>query len=154
MKQIKYNHYTETIIYSIDMILQGLKKELRHRIDSLGIAVTGEQFVVLDTISRYKNIYQQKLSELLMKDKSNIMRILKILEEKKLISRTVSSVSNRLVYMLNVTDEGQRIINETIPKMKQFITEIFVNISDEEIEMLHSLSSKFQNDLSKIQASS
>ena len=153
MKQIKYNHYTETIIYSIDMILRGLKQELRQRIDSLGIAVTGEQFVVLDTISRYKNIYQQKLAEILMKDKSNIMRILKILEEKKLISRTVSSVSNRLVYMLNVTEEGQRIINETIPKMKQFITEIFVNISDEEVELLHSLSNKFQSDLSKVQTS-
>ena len=57
MKQIKYNHYTETIIYSIDMIIRGLKLELRQRIDSLGIAVTGEQFVVLDTISKYKDIY-------------------------------------------------------------------------------------------------
>ena len=95
MKQIKYNHYTETIIYSIDIILRNLKLKLKQRIDSLGIAVTGEQFIVLDTISKYKNIYQQKLSEILMKDKSNIMRILKILEQKKLISRSVSSVSNK-----------------------------------------------------------
>ena len=151
MKQIKYNHYTETIIYSIDKILRGLKFELKQKIDSLGIAVTGEQFIVLDTISRYKNIYQQKLSEILMKDKSNIMRILKILEKKKLITRSVSSVSNRLVYLINITEAGQKIIDETIPKMKQFITEIFVNISDEEIDMLHSLSGKFQNDLSNAQ---
>ena len=38
-----------------------------------------------------------------------------------------------------------------MPKIKQFITDIFENISDEEIDLLHVLSTKFQSDLSNIQ---
>ena len=65
MKEIKLNHYVDTVIYSIDMIIKNLKTELKHRIDKLNLGITGEQFVVLDTVSYYDNIYPQKLSEIM-----------------------------------------------------------------------------------------
>ena len=151
MKEIKAQHYVDTIIYSVDMILRNLKHELKQKIDSLNIGITGEQFVVLDTIECYKDIYQQKLSEIIMKDKSNTTRILKVLENKGLIAREVGNVNNRLVYFLKVTDVGKKIVKDTMPHIKQFITDIFENISDEEIALLHTLSTKFQMDLSNIQ---
>ena len=150
MIEIKKEHYKDTIIYSIDMIIRGLKNELKQKLDSLNLGITGEQFVVLDTISAYENIYQQKLSQIIMKDKSNTNRILKVLEQKGLIEKVYGNVNNRLVYFLKVTNEGKKIVKSAIPKMKQFITEIFVDIDNDEIELLHSLSKKFQLDLSKI----
>ena len=69
MKEIKKNHYIDTVIYSIDRILKSLKNELKEKFDSLNTGITSEQFVVLDTISCFDNIYQQKLSEIIMKDK-------------------------------------------------------------------------------------
>lgn len=150
MKEIKANHYIDTVIYSVDMILRTLKSELKQKIDNLKINVTGEQFIVLDTICSFKDIYQQKLSEIIMKDKSNMTRILRVLENKKLITRESGNVNNRLVYFLRITEEGRKIVEETMPKIKIFITEIFENITDEEIELLHKLSGKFQTDLSNI----
>ena len=150
MKEIKANHYIETVIYSVDMILRVLKNELKRKIDNLNIDVTGEQFIVLDTISSFKNIYQQKLSQIIMKDKSNMARILKVLEDKNLISKEVGNVNSRLVYFLKVTEEGRKIVEDNMPKIKVFITEIFENITDEEIELLHKLSKKFQTDLSNM----
>ena len=150
MKEIKAKHYIETIIYSIDMILRVLKSELKQKIDNLNIDVTGEQFIVLDTIFSIKNIYQQKLSQIIMKDKSNMARILKVLEDKQLISKEVGNVNNRLVYFLHVTENGRKIVEDTMPKIKVFIMEIFENITDEEIELLHKLSKKFQTDLSNM----
>lgn len=150
MKEIKAQHYVDTVIYSVDKILRNLKHELKQKIDSLNIGITGEQFVVLDTIDCYKDIYQQKLSQIIMKDKSNTTRILKVLENKGLISRDVGNVNNRLVYFLKVTEKGKKIVKGNMPKIKQFITDIFENISDEEIDTLHVLSSKFQSDLSNI----
>ena len=150
MKEIKVNHYVDTIIYSVDMILRLLKSELKQKIDNLKIGITGEQFIVLDTICCYKDIYQQKLSDIIMKDKSNMTRILRVLEDKGLIKREVGNVNNRLVYFLKTTDKGQRIVDDNMPKIKVFITEIFENIADEEIELLHKLSGKFQKDLSNI----
>ena len=153
MKEIKPEHYIDTILYSVDLIIRNLKLDLKQKIDKLNIGITGEQFVVLDTISCYKNMYQQKLSDILMKDKSNTTRIIKILADKGLITRESGSVNNRLVYILNITEKGKNLIKDNIPKMKKYLSDIFINITDEEIELLHSLSKKFQKDLRENTAS-
>ena len=150
MIDIQKEHYVDTVIYSIDKIIKGLKNELKNKLETLNIGITGEQFIVLDTICGKKNIYQQQLSEIIMKDKSNTNRILKILEQKGLITKKYGNVNNRLVYFLYVTKEGRRIVEENMPKIKQFITEIFKNIDNNEIEILHKLSNKFQADLSEV----
>ena len=150
MKEIKLNHYVDTIIYSVDRIIKGLKIELKNKLETLNIGITGEQFIVLDTICGTENIYQQQLSEIIMKDKSNTNRILKILEQKGLITKEYGNVKNRLVYFLKVTDEGRKIVEDNMPQIKQFITEIFKNIDNSEIEILHKLSRKFQADLSEV----
>ena len=151
MIDIKKEHYIDTIIYSIDRIIKGLKNELKKKIETLDIGITGEQFVVLDTIYGRKNIYQQQLSEIIMKDKSNTNRILKILEQKNLITRKYGNVNNRLVYFLQLTNDGKKIVEDNMPKIKQFITDIFKNIDNSEIDTLHKLSSKFQADLALLE---
>ena len=151
MIEITKEHYVDTIIYSIDKIIKGLKSELKNKLETLNIGITGEQFIVLDTISGTPNIYQQQLSEIIMKDKSNTNRILKILEEKGLITKKYGNVNNRLVYFLHVTPKGKKIVDDNMPKIKQFITDIFTNIDNSEIEILHKLSNKFQADLSQIE---
>jgi len=149
MQEIKLNHYVDTIIYSVDMIIKNLKAELKHRIDKLGLGITGEQFVVLDTVSYYENMYPQKLSDILMKDKSNTNRMIKVLVDKGLLTKEVGKNNNRLVYILKVTDKGQKLVDENMPKIKKYITEIFKNISDDEIELLHTMSTKFEKALAK-----
>jgi len=151
MIDIQKDHYVDTIIYSIDRIIKGLKIELKNKLETLNIGITGEQFIVLDTICGTPNIYQQQLSEIIMKDKSNTNRILKILEQKDLIYKEYGNVNNRLVYFLHPTDNGKKIVETNMPKIKQFITEIFKNIDNSEIDILHKLSNKFQADLSEIE---
>ena len=152
MIDIQKEHYIDTIIYSIDKIIKGLKVELKNKLETLNIGITGEQFIVLDTICGKENIYQQQLSEIIMKDKSNTNRILKILEQKGLITKEYGNVKNRLVYFLKPTDAGRKIVEDNMPKIKQFITEIFKNIDNSEIDILHKLSTKFQADLSDASA--
>lgn len=147
MKEIKLNHYVDTVIYSVDMIIKNLKIDLKHKIDKLDLGITGEQFVVLDTVAYYENMYPQRLSQILMKDKSNTTRMIKILTDKGLISKTAGKINNRLVYMLNITPEGKKLVDDNMPKIKKYITEIFENIPDEEIELLHSMSKKFEKAL-------
>jgi DNA-binding MarR family transcriptional regulator len=149
MKEIKLNHYVDTIIYSVDMIIRNLKTELKHRIDKLDLGITGEQFVVLDTVSYYENMYPQKLSEILQKDKSNTNRMIKVLVDKGLLTKEVGKNNNRLVYILKVTDIGKKLVDENMPVIKKYLTEIFESISDEEIELLHTMSVKFEKALTK-----
>ena len=84
-----------------------------------------------------------------MKDKSNTNRMIKVLVDKGLLTKEVGKNNNRLVYILKVTDKGQKLVDENMPKIKKYITEIFKNISDEEIELLHSMSDKFTKALAK-----
>jgi len=147
LKEIKLNHYVDTVIYSVDMIIKNLKAELKHRIDKLDLGITGEQFVVLDTVSYYENIYPQKLSEILMKDKSNTKRMIQILVDKGLLIKEAGKSNNRLVYILKITDKGKKLVDNNMPKIKKYITEIFANISDNEIELLHKMSTKFETAL-------
>ena len=147
MKEIKRNHYVDTVIYSVDMIIKNLKAELKHRIDKLDLGITGEQFVVLDTVSYYENIYPQKLSDILMKDKSNTTRMIQILVDKGLLIKEAGKSNNRLVYILKITNKGKKLVDDNMPKIKKYITEIFENISDEEIELLHKMSTKFETAL-------
>ena len=147
MKEVKANHYVETIIHITDKLLRNIKAELRNKFDEIGQDITSEQFVVLDTISCYPEIYQQKLSSILMKDKSNTTRILKLLEEKELIKKSAGKKDGRPVYYIEITNKGMNIINIAMPKIKKSITDIFASVSDEEIELLHKLSKKFEKDL-------
>lgn len=149
MREIKKEHYIDTIVYSIDMIIKNLKTEIKQKVDKLDIGITSEQLIVLDTISTQENMYQQKLSDIMLKDKSNTTRILNVLEEKGLITRKASRINNRLVYILNITKDGKKLLKENLPVIKKFITDIFQNITDDEIELLRSLSKKFQKDLSQ-----
>ncbi|GEM_PF-7090560 len=149
MKEIKAKHYVDTTIHLYDLIIKTLKSYLKQKIDKLNIGITSEQLVVLDTITCYDNMYQQKLSEILMKDKSNTTRIIKVLSDKKLITKEIGTVNKRLAYILKVTDKGQKILDENMPKIKKYIEDMFSNISDEEVEMLHNLSKKVNKDLKK-----
>ena len=148
MFKVKSGHYIDTVIHSADVIVHSIKSLLRQEIEDLNLGITSEQFLVLDTISYHPNIHQQKLSELIMKDKSNTTRILGILENKGLISRTVGKNNNRLVNILNITSEGKHIVEDNLPKLKGFIERLFTNLDDEEVAILHSLSDKIQTDLS------
>lgn len=150
MKRIKANHYVETMIHITDKLLRNIKAELRKEVDKINPDITSEQFIVLDTINCYAGIYQQKLSDILMKDKSNTTRILKLLESRDLITKEAGKKEGRLVYRLYVTDKGCKVLEYIMPKIKKSITDIFASVSDEEIEMLHNLSKKFEKDLKEI----
>lgn len=142
MSKIKANHYTETLIYSIDLTLKKLKVELNQYISSLSPHITSEQFAVLDTIYGQDNICQQDVAKILMKDKSNIKRLVEILEEKAYLIRSVGRKNNRLVNYLTITAEGRNVIDINMPKIKQFLENRLQNISDEELSWLKNIIAK------------
>jgi len=148
MLSINLDHYVDTVIYSADKIIRNLKMVLRQKIESLDIGITSEQFLVLDTICCYPNIHQQKLSEIIMKDKSNTTRILKILETEGLIEKTAGKKDSRLVYFLNITPKGKKIIDENIPKLRDFIAQTCSILTDKEVDFLHEMSEKLEKGLS------
>ena len=97
---------------------------------------------MLDTIYGQDNICQQDVAKILMKDKSNIKRLVEILEEKAYLIRSVGRKNNRLVNYLTITAEGRNVIDINMPKIKQFLENRLQNISDEELSLLKNIIAK------------
>jgi DNA-binding MarR family transcriptional regulator len=142
MSKIKANHYTETLIYTIDLTLKKLKIELNQYISSLPPHITSEQFAVLDTIYDKANICQQDVAKILMKDKSNIKRLVEILEEKAYLTRNIGRKNNRLVNYLTISAGGKDVIDANMPKIKQYLEQRLQHISYDELAQLKNIIAK------------
>ena len=149
MEQINAEHYTDMLIYAVDKTVTKIKLSLGQYIASLDIGITAEQFAVLDTIYRGENLCQLDVAKILMKDKSNIKRIAEILEHKGLINRILSKRENRALNYLKITDSGKTLIDENVDKVKSYLTEIFRDITDEEVQVLKNIMQKVNGRLSK-----
>ena len=68
--------------------------------------ITPEQYVVLSMLSEDYLLYQNKLCEELHKDKSNMTRILSVLEEKGLIEKIQATENKKQVNQIKITQKG------------------------------------------------
>ena len=143
--RIKVNHYVDLLMFSIEQVIRGMKSDMNQYINSLNLGITAEQFLVLDTIDSGNNICQQDVADLLGKDKSNIKRIVEILEQKELITRVAGKKNNRFVNYLVITDNGKRLIKENIDKVKKFMEKVFSVISEDEELYLKQIVKKLKN---------
>ncbi|MDD3593186.1 MAG: MarR family transcriptional regulator [Candidatus Gastranaerophilales bacterium] len=147
MEKIKVKHYTDTFIYSIEQTLKCFKLAAVQYFNSLNIGTTAEQFIVLDTIYCNDGICQRDLAKLMLKDKSNINRLINILEENKFTKRSIGRKQNRLVNQIFITPKGKKLIEDTMPQVKEFLLSLMEHISAKEIEQVHTLTEKFRKDL-------
>ncbi len=99
-----------------------------------GFDVTAEQYAILSLIADSSEIYQRRLSEITLKDRANISRIVKILKEKELIDITIDS-NGRQIYKLKLTQKGLNLYSKmkfTADKIRKTATK---NIKNEELEI-------------------
>ena len=144
MRKIQAKHYTETLVYAFDKALREIKDKLSHFIAGLNIDITAEQFAVLDVIYNGVDICASDVSKILAKDKSNVKRIVEILENKGLIERRQGRKNNRLVNYLQISDKGKTFADKYINIIKEYMVEIFTEISDEEEQFLRKIIVKLQ----------
>lgn len=92
-----------------------------------GFKITPEQYLVLNMIKDDENLSQNKLCELLYKDKSNMTRLISVLEEKGLIIKEPTE-NGKQANIIRITDKGRKLRAEITPVMiesrKQYLREI------------------------------
>lgn len=115
-----------------------------------GFEISPEQYTILSLIVDNKELYQRQLSEITLKDRANISRIINILEEKGLVIRQADS-NGRHIFKIIPTQEGIELNNIIFPeakKIRQIATE---GISNEEMEIcLNTLDKIFCNVENKV----
>lgn len=88
--------------------------------------ITPEQYLVLNILKDDENLNQNNLCKLLCKDKSNMTRLISVLEEKGLIEK--NSNNKKFANIIKITEKGKLLRSEITPIMlksrKHYLREI------------------------------
>ena len=113
-------------------------------LNEFGADITIEQFITLDAIYTCPDLCQRDLAKILLKDRSNVTRILNILENKKLIVREPVTKGNRVVKSAKLTEEGKALIAWLSDKMKSDLDSFLLQFNQKDLRVLE----KTLNDIS------
>ncbi len=113
-----------------------------------GFDITPEQFLILSILDDDSNLHQMQLCSLLYKDRSNMARLIKVLEEKGLINK-LPSIDKRLVNKIQITEKGKEIKDLITPFIQESRKKCLDGISDNDLNFCISILLKIQNNLTK-----
>ena len=89
-----------------------LKKHLAEVFKKNGVNLTGEQYLVMDTLWNEGTLTQQAIAFILQKDKNSVTQFIDNLEKKGLVTRSVAK-QDRRVNNIMLTSEGMALKDST-----------------------------------------
>lgn len=94
----------EIAVY-VNILNSRIKKYFFDKLQENGINITPEQYLVLDILWEKQSISQQKIADIIHKDKNSVTKIVDSLEKKKLVNRVVDK-NDRRINKIELTQEG------------------------------------------------
>lgn len=94
--------------------------------------ITPEQYVILN-ILKSGSYSQAKLCELLLKDKSNMTRLILILEEKGLIEKKQETENGKQINKISLTEKGKDLCEKITPFMDKSRSRYLKDVTEDEM---------------------
>ena len=142
MQEIKFGRRIGTTIYNTGVVSRALSSQT---FAEKGFELTPEQFLILDLVLEYGELYQRQICEITLKDRGNVARLIKILEEKGLITKEEAS-NGRRIFKITATEKGKQIRNIMKISAIEIRNTIIQNIPEEELEItLNTLKKIYDN---------
>lgn len=129
MRKINLGKRIGTNIYNTGIVARALSSQT---FKNKKMEITVEQYLVLDLLIENESLYQRQISELTLKDRSNVARIIKILKDKGLIEK-IPEARGRRVYKIVVTEKGKELRNKIYPTIVEIRKQYTEGISEEEL---------------------
>lgn len=145
----KIPHYTESIFYELKQTARMMKFHADQQFKQLKIDLTPEEYSALDTIMCNPSLCQRDLAKLLLLDRANTGRILNKLEERDLIKRSVDTKKNRLIKKVNITQYGEKKLQEINSKIVDKFMDITEKIPQKEFDAVKLSIKKLRTNLEK-----
>lgn len=131
-----FDCYARTLPYLIEKASIYIRLRGSLLLNELGADITLEQFITLDAISAVPDFSQRDLAKILLKDRSNVTRILNILEQKGLIIRTTSSKGKRVIKSASLTKEGRKMMDKYADRMKNDLHDFLKQFNQDDLKIL------------------
>lgn len=126
----------ESLDKSIGMYMSSVNRKLL-RFLSLNLKmynITTEQWSVLLHLLEKDGINQKQLSKEVDKDQATLVRILDILEEKKLVVRQ-KCIEDRRSFLIHSTEKGKNLTNQIYPCIEDLFSKIINDIPENQLNL-------------------
>lgn len=110
--------------------------------------ITPEQYVVLNMI-KSGDYSQKQLCELLFKDKSNVARLISVLETKNLIRKTQIIRNGKQINKISLTPDGEELHAEITPIMNLSREKYLEDITEDDMYICIKVLTNIQKNLEK-----
>lgn len=128
------------------MISKALGKRLEEKLETHHIKITAEQWSVISLLFQKNKLTQVQIGAFLGLDKVRVLRIIRSLEDNKLIQRVISKKDKRFNDVC-LTDKGNQLYQKIVPIACDVHTEAFNNFKPEDINLCLSLLGKINENL-------
>ena len=108
--------------------------------------ITPEQFVVIEVLMHRDGLYQRQLSEITLKDRPNITRIINILEKNGYVNR-VADKNKRKVFKIYLTDKAKNLFPALAQVAKDYRKTMTEGIDKNDLETCMSVLNKVLDNL-------
>ncbi len=110
----KNNENEKSLGYAIGKTNWYVKTLLNKLLKEEGCPITNEQWIVLKVIAENPALSQTEIAEKSQKEKTNITRILDLLEKSACIKRRKDDRDRRM-YRIHITEQGKKILKAVKP---------------------------------------
>ena len=149
-KGIKKISYVDSLLYQMRLTARYMKILGEQIFSKMNINISFDEFISIAVISEYGSMCQRDLAKLILKDRANVGRIAKNLENIGLIEIINSTKNNRLVKNITLTAKGHSFLKDAFEKITPYVAKVQSNFSDNEIEALSNLLKNFRSVISTV----
>ncbi len=118
-----------------------MKHKLHNLFKSKGYSATPEHWAILNLLEGDEGLSQSELAGKTTKDKTNITRILDVMQKNGLIQRRKNK-NDRRVYRIFLTDKGRALQSTLAPFVLEIDNQACIGLSAEELNELKKLLTK------------
>lgn len=143
MQEIKFGRRIGTTIYNTGVVSRALSSQT---FAEKGFELTPEQFLVLDLVLEHGELYQRQICEITLKDRGNVARLIKILEDKGFIKKEEACCNSRRIFKITATEKGKEMREKMLPTAVRLRDLLITDITEEELEItLSTLKKVYEN---------
>lgn len=117
----------------IDRTAMLLAKMMEKRLTEAEIGVSVKEFGFLNWLSLNDQVIQQDLAEFMKKDKSAILRIIDLMENRGLLLR-VNDPHDRRKKIITVTDKGLKLLEQARKVEQEVVTDLQQGLTQAEVD--------------------
>lgn len=136
----------ESITFLINKAAQKFKLELSRKLKQSGLDISSDQWSVLIYLSEHDGPTQTELAQKLHKDRSNLTRILDLMEKNLHIER-IRNTADKREYNVYITEKGKELLPVLKKAGNSVMKQALRGTDTEEIKMAKSFLNKLFSNL-------